>query len=149
MKKFEKIKNVSYVDSYTDAPLSARYILRETYEDFWVLEHYSKNSKNVLSQKVISECIFYPVDFHEALKKCRAIMHNNEILWVEKTYLCEGYVDELNIIYKDFILKPLTKEQEDALDEEYFWARMFPEDDGFGNSMFPEYDDEYDEHDEY
>lgn len=73
-------------------------------------------------------------------------MHNNEILWVEKPYLCEGGVDELNILYKDFTFKNLTEEQEDALDEEYFWSRMFPEDDDFGNSMFPEYDDEYDEY---
>ncbi len=149
----KKIKKVKYVDSYVDAPKNAQYILRRTCGDAeWELEEYSEDGEYTLNETFISYDSTLPEDFHAMLQKSRALMPDKATLWVEKPRLYEGYSDELNKLYAKLITDPLddyNQDLDELIAEEYFWARMFPEDDDFGNSMFPEYDDEYDEYDEY
>lgn len=143
----KKIAKVKYVDSYVDAPKNAQYILRRTCGNLeWVLEEYSKNGEYLLNETFISyDAYKLPEDFHEMLQKSRALMPDKATLWVEKPRLYEGNLDKLNTLYKDFIYKSLPSDIEETLQEleaeEYFWDRMFPEDDDFRDSMFSEYDD--------
>lgn len=102
----KKINNVTYVNSYVDAPEGARYILRQMYDGSWKLEHYSRDGENVLDSKEFPE-VSWVEKFHQMLKKCRHLAGPSTILWVERpTSLMESFDSELDELYKEFIFRP-------------------------------------------
>ncbi len=144
----KKIKKVKYVDSYVDAPKNAQYILRQTCGDMeWELEKYSEDGEYILNETVISYDSTLSEIFHAMLQKSRALIPDKATLWVEKSRLNEVFSDELNKLYAKLITDPLDSNDHylDELLEEEFWM-IFSQNDNSRNSMFPEYDDEYDEY---
>lgn len=100
------IHNVTYIDSYVDAPENARYILRQMYDGSWRLEHYSKDGESVLDYKEFPNTSWVE-EFHKMLQKCRHLAGPSTTLWVERpTSLMESFEQELDELYKEFIFRP-------------------------------------------
>ena len=101
----EYINVVSFIESYTDAPQEATYILRKyDMTGNWRLESYSKDGENSSTLKEF--CFtFSAEDFHGLLQSCRKIIGNpNEVLWVEKPDVLLACGDEeINELYKQFV----------------------------------------------
>lgn len=95
--------NVTFVDSYENAPVNARYILRKMYDSSWRLERYSKDGENVQTVKEFSSA-FWAEEFHDMLKQSRRLAGPRSILWVERpNVLMESFNPELDELYKEFI----------------------------------------------
>lgn len=124
MTSIEKIK---FIESYTQAPISARYILRRLSGE-WILEHYSKKAETVTEQTDLGSSVIFPEEFHALLLKCRTLIPATATLWVEEPILIGGRNKEFNELYNEFLQKDEeeSKEHYDFIERQYEMDRLFP-----------------------